>query len=181
MYLLIYFLTVQEKLIAIWYRARHIFSTSLCKQKELIDFAVIGADVKVQTMSSAWLWYLVQNNVSDDSMTLCASNSVSIMRWLLLIICWPSLHCKLNKNWLLKTIFIDIENESMLLLYSCCLILMYLFEHSLKIVELFYVFEIVIIRSETWIFTITTVMSLCQTCRLFNQHRRACSCTLLWY
>lgn len=97
-YLLIYFLTVQEKLIAIWYRAWRIFSTSLCKQKGLIDFAVIGADVKVQTMSSAWLWYLVQNNVSDDSMTLCASNSVSIMRWLLLIICWPSLHCKLNKT-----------------------------------------------------------------------------------
>lgn len=54
-----------------------------------------------------------------------------------------------KQNWLLKTIFIDIENESMLLLYSCGLILMYLFEHSLKIVELFYVFEIVIIRSET--------------------------------
>lgn len=97
-YLLIYFLTVQEKLIAIWYRAWPIFSTSLCKQKGLIDFAVIGADVKVQTMSSAWLWYLVQNNASYDSMTLCASNSVSIMKWLLLIICWPSLHCKLNKT-----------------------------------------------------------------------------------
>lgn len=45
-------------------------------------------------------------------------------------------------------IFIDIENEFMLLLYLCCLIFMYLFEYSLKIVEYFYIFEIVIIRFE---------------------------------
>lgn len=38
----------------------------------------------------------------------------------------------------------------MLLLYLCCLIFMYLFEYSLKIVEYFYIFEIVIIRFEIY-------------------------------
>lgn len=87
-YLLIYFLTVQEKLIAIWYRAWRIFSTSLCKQKGLIDFAVIGADVKVQTMSSAWLWWYLENSLWERHQT-----EYKNVHWYLLFFdsqCWGS-------------------------------------------------------------------------------------------